>query len=248
MYPSTIVEFMKATYSWLPDQTPSNEPRNPGEIRALLTMLDRLPDERLNPTDLTSFILSIEQLKSGLAVDGGKWRPFQSTEARSVRTIYHLLDSCPDDAPAVGTSEPAFISDLDLRADLHRDLAEVNRSLHNREWKGATVPAGSILEALLLWALQHKRTAAELHAVADALRKKIDLTRRPLDRWDLFELIEYAHATELISDATNAAANLCREYRNLIHPGKTIRLKTKCNRATALLATGAVEAVINDLS
>jgi hypothetical protein len=67
-----------------------------------------------------------------------------------------LLRTCPDDAPAPSTTDPAFISDADLRADLLQDLGEVNRSLHNGEWKGATVLAGSIVEALLLWALPTK--------------------------------------------------------------------------------------------
>jgi hypothetical protein len=175
-------------------------------------------------------------------------RNFQGPESQSIRTTYRLLCNCPDEAPASSTTEPAFISDADLRADLHRDLGEIDRSLQNGEWKGATVLAGSITEALLLSALQTKKTTEELQAAATQLRKTINLTRRPLERWELHELIEYAHATGLISDATRAAANQGRDFRNLIHPGKAMRLAKKCNRATALLGVGAVDAVIEDLS
>jgi hypothetical protein len=73
------------------------------------------------------------------------------------------------------TTDPAFISDADLRTDLRQDLGEVNRPLHNGEWKGATVPAGLIVEALLLWALQNKRTNAELQAAAVRLGTSINL-------------------------------------------------------------------------
>ena len=59
----------------------------------------------------------------------------------------------------------------------------------------------------LLWALQSKRTDAELQAAAGRFGTSIDLTRRPLERWNLDELIEYAHAPSLISDSTKAAAD-----------------------------------------
>jgi hypothetical protein len=143
----------------------------------------------------------------------------------------------PDSAPAPNTTEPGFIPDADLRADLHRDLGEVNRSLQNGEWKGATVLAGSIVEAPLLWALQHKKTDVELRAAAASLG--IDLAKKPLQRWDLSELIKCAHATDLISEFARAAADLARDFRNFIHPGKAMRLAKKCNRATAHLGVGA---------
>jgi hypothetical protein len=106
------------------------------------------------------------------------------------------------------------------------------------------VLAGSIVEALLLWALQNKTTDADRQAAAGRLARSIS---RPLERWDLYELIDYAHATKLISDSTKKAADLCRDFRNFIHPGKTKRLAKRCSRSTAHLAVGAVEAVIEDL-
>jgi hypothetical protein len=246
--PSSIVSFMKTIYSWLPNDPAPSNPRNPGEVSGLLGLLDRVPEEliQLQPAEFSTFILSIEQLRTD--PEPGKWRMFNGPEREAIRNIYRLLSTCPDEATASGTTEPAFISDADLRADLHRDLAEVNRSLHNGEWKGATVLAGSIVEALLLWALQNKKTGAKLQATATQLGRKIDLKKRPLERWELHELIEYAHATSLISDSTRAAADQGRDFRNLIHPGKAMRLAKKCNRATALLGVGAVEAVIADLT
>jgi hypothetical protein len=38
-----------------------------------------------------------------------------------------------------------------------------------------------------------------------------------------------------------------RDYRNLIHPAKTIREKVRCDRGTAYVATGALEHVLSDL-
>jgi hypothetical protein len=212
-----------------------------------LALLDRLPDEliQLQPPEFSAFITSKEQLRTDL--EPPTWRLFIGPESQSLRTIYLLLRTCPDDAPASDTTDPAFVSDPDLRADLHRDLGEVNRSLNNGEWKGATVLAGAIVEALLLWALQNNTTDAELQTAATALGKEMDFARRPLDRWDLHELIEYSHATCLISEETRKAADLGRDFRNLIHPGRAMRLAKRCSRTTALLGVGAVEAVIEDL-
>jgi hypothetical protein len=246
--PSAIVSFLKTAYPWLPDQSVPADPRDPGEVSGLLVLLDRVPDElfQLGPADFAAFIAATERLRMGIVRN--EWRSFTGSEGASIRTIYRLLSTCPDAAPAAGTTDPAFISDPDLRADLRRDLGEVNRSLQNGEWKGATVLAGSIVEAVLLWALQNKKTTSDLQAAAASLGKKIDLTIRPIERWDLHELIEYAHATSLISDSTRTAADQGRDFRNLIHPGKAMRLAKKCNRATAHLGVGAVEAVIQDLS
>jgi hypothetical protein len=146
----------------------------------------------------------------------------------------------------LGTSDPAFVTDPELRADLHRDLGEANRALQNGEWKATTVLAGSIVEALLLWALQTRKTPTDIQNATAALGKAVNA--RPLDRWDLFELIESAHDTDLIGASTKAAADQAKDFRNLIHPGRAMRLAKKCNRATALLGMGAVEAVIVDLS
>jgi HJR/Mrr/RecB family endonuclease len=135
-----------------------------------------------------------------------------------------------------------------MRADLHRDLGEVNRALQNGEWKAATVLAGSILEAFLLWALKSKRNSDDIQKAAAKLGKIINLGKRSLDEWHLSDLIAFSEATGVISASTKSAADQCRDFRNLIHPGRAQRLAIKCSRATALLAVGAVEAVIGELS
>lgn len=200
-------------------------------VRGVVALIERIPEElyQTSPSDFAEFVSAVEILRAYMEEPGSS-RPVSPSQGDAIRTIHRVLQSCPDDAPATGTSDPAFIADPELRADLHRDLGEVNRSLHNGEWKGATVLAGSIVEALLLWALQTKKTPVDIQNAATALGKSINLGNRPLERWELHELIEYAHATSLISDATRATADQGRDFRNLIHPGKAIRLAQKCNR------------------
>lgn len=71
-----------------------------------------------------------------------------------VALIRQALDECPDEFPSTGTSELAFIADSDLRENLRLDVGTINTALGNGEWKSATVLAGSVIEALLLWVLQ----------------------------------------------------------------------------------------------
>jgi hypothetical protein len=254
--PSQVVPFIETLFPWVrqvrqadPDGQVSHSPMVPAHARGLMRLLDRIPEEllQLSTAEFAEWITAVEiirTLSEGLELA----RSLYSHEIRSIRSIHRLLGPCPDDAPATNTSDPAFIADPELRADLHRDLGEVNRAIQNGEWKAATVLAGSVVEALLLWALQNRKTPADIQAAARAVGKTIDLTKRPLDTWDLSELIKLARATGIISPSTRAAADQSRYFRNLIHPGRAQRLKRKCNRATALLGAGAVEAVIAELS
>ena len=43
-------------------------------------------------------------------------------------------------------------------------------------------------------------------------------------------------------------ADVTREYRNLIHPGRAERLRLKCDRAPAYTAVAALDRVVADLT
>jgi hypothetical protein len=120
------------------------------------------------------------------------------------------------------------------------------------EWKGATILAGSCCEALLLYGLQTRETKAP-GSIATAVAaiwpggnvpNAADLAHRS---WDLFSYTETAHYLGLITDTTKTELGPTRDYRNLIHPAKTMREKVRCDRGTAFVATGALEHVISDL-
>jgi hypothetical protein len=53
---------------------------------------------------------------------------------------------------------------------------------------------------------------------------------------------------KLITGDTAQLVRLAKDARNLVHPGRAARLDQKCNRATALTALAAVEAVADDLT
>ncbi len=52
----------------------------------------------------------------------------------------------------------------------------------------------------------------------------------------------------LIKPDTAARCRQTKDFRNLIHPGRALRLSQKIDRATALEAVAAVEFVVRDLT
>ena len=161
----------------------------------------------------------------------------QKLDGELIEMILVLLRNCPDQAVPASTKELLFITDNDLRESLRMDIAEVNRALTDGEWKSATVVSGSVIEAILLWALTQGTPAA-----AAASAAKLKLKVKPiLEEWVLNEYIEVAHDLGLLkSSETYDALHLARGFRNLIHPGRAIRLSLKCDRGTALAASAAL--------
>jgi hypothetical protein len=166
-----------------------------------------------------------------------------SLNGREITRLYQVLRHCPDQAVPATVTSLAFVTDPDSQGALRSDLAEVERALIDNEWKSATVVAGSVVEALLLWALNQRRSAAL--AAGSALSNP---TPAQLEYWNLHQYLEVSHGLGVIQDDTAAQLRLAKDFRNLIHPGRAIRLAKTCDRATARAAAAAVDFVIRDLT
>jgi len=97
--------------------------------------------------------------------------------------------------------------------------------LTNGEWKAATILSGSIVEALLLWALSQRTKADIQNAVSNLISPGL-LKREPasnLEGWVFHELIEVSEELKIIQAKTAIQARLAKDFRNLIHPGRNIR-------------------------
>jgi len=166
--------------------------------------------------------------------------------------IHRALRQCPDEYPPRSTAGLEFISDPDLRESMRRDVGAATRAFENAEWKAVTVLGGAAIEALLHWKLgQPPITPAQLRAAGSAVVSKGKLDKPPkdkIDNWGLQDFIEIAGQLEIIRAETVSAANLARNFRNLIYPGAAKRRAEKCDRATALSALAGLEHVIRDLS
>lgn len=229
-----------------------------GGISVIVDAIEKIATEliTLEGGEYVSFAVSLTTLKHALTRwdnEGGTYKiPVHTPGFDNVSPIILLrsaLAKCPDAAPIMGTSELNFIADIDLRNSLRLDISTSHSALIHGEWKAATVIAGSVIEALLLWSLQQKNPTD----IGNSVRNRISagkLDSNPgtnLLRWSLSPFIEVAHDLGLIRDITCEQCRIAREFRNLIHPGKTQRLGIRCTRGTAHSAIAAMEQVIEDL-
>jgi hypothetical protein len=56
-----------------------------------------------------------------------------------------------------------------------------------------------------------------------------------------------AESLEIIDEDTRVSASLAKDFRNLIHPGKSIRQQQQCDRGTAFRAVGALAHIVRDV-
>jgi hypothetical protein len=251
--PSQVVRYIDHAFpKWTSNDTEKAanlDYTHSGRVSAIVSLAERVPDHLLvlGVQEYADFIASIEVLRSCLPMWQQHGSSFQPRSGEPVRAIRRLLAKCPDEHPSPSTHELAFVTDPELRADLRLDIAAVNQALVNGEWKAATVLAGGAVEALLLWRLLQV-DSKEIAAAEAKLKRK----SRPLLEWDLHGFIEVAticpDPNPLIRPETAIQLRLAKDFRNLIHPGRAIRLSQRCSRATALAAIAGLEMVVGDLA
>ena len=230
---------------------------NTEAIMALLALIDQLPHELLPATSeqYNALVIAIAVLRN--APKRWEARPRDPVigtpggySTSPVRLLYDTLKACPDEAPAPATTDLPFITDPEYRAALRLDISNAYQALANREWKAATVLAGSVVEALLLWGIQQNLEADYQKALNEVVAK--GNVRRPrftsLEEWDLMHYIAVAEQLQTITADTAALARLAKDFRNLIHPGKVQREAQTCTRGTTMAALAAVERVIECLT
>lgn len=229
-------------------------------IAAIVALIGEIPPELivLDLPDYIQLILSLAVMRNALdmwkaRVPGTVLNVVPGHQLNPITLVRRALVKCPDEAASPETTNLAFIGDQALRDSIRLDISAANRDLINGEWKGATVLAGSAVEALLLWAIGAREAATPggVAAAVGARRTTGVLTRQPdanIERWDLHEYVEVAEELGVIGGATATQARQAKDFRNLIHPGRAARLGQKCDRATALAALAAVEFVVRDLT
>ena len=111
--------------------------------------------------------------------------------------------------------------------------------------------AGSAIEALLLWALEENTRPIDRGRAGQALAAAGVFSKKPgsnIHRWELGQFIEISVHLNIIDADTAIQTRLAQNFRNLIHPGRAIRLGQTCDRGTALSAVAAVELISRDLA
>lgn len=230
-------------------------------VAVLLSMIDNIPPRllTLRGDNLAEFSEAVESIRLAIKIwDTGKknysiqrisgrenWHPFTL-----IRKHFSTLS---DESTDPGTTSLSFISDQQFFEMLRRDITATNSALDNGEWKAATVLSGSVIEALLLDAVKRHETRNPntAQAIGQQCRTRGSIQGAiptNIDVWSLHQLIEVTNEMRLISSSTASQCRIAKDFRNLVHPGRAVRMAQTCDRATALSAVASLEHVIRDLS
>lgn len=258
--PSQIVEVIDKMFPRFKDQEPNDKRTLTANHRSLLAavseLVQQLPDELivLEGDDYIEFAASVAAIRQIQET----WKTDQTRQLEAlhglrplnpIKLLREALAKCPNEVPAPGTADLMFIKDDEFKERLRIDIGAVRHAVCNGDWKAATVLSGSVIEALLLWALQQMNQADVTTAINILIQKKTISKPDPnLEKWDLYYFKEVATEAGLIKKDSASLVDLTREYRNLIHPGRAQRLKMKCDRATAYTAIAALDKVVDDLT
>lgn len=215
-------------------------------LGAIINLADDIPMELLTVSgdDYANYVFGLESM--GAAID--RWNhhgtddpPRNLGQKSPVYLVREALGNCPDQNPSPQTADLGFIADKSLADSIRLDISSATDALHRNDFKGATVLAGSAMEALLLWKIQ----AQGISSPVPGMRRN---ARPSPEEWTLEDYIAAAKLQNLISVDTADQSRLAQNFRNLIHPGRAIRLAQTCNRGTAFGALAAVHLIVTDLT
>jgi hypothetical protein len=167
-----------------------------------------------------------------------------------IQVIYKVLAACHDSVPASSVVNLGFITDAKTRESISSEIGSVESAVRNGEWKAATVLAGSVIEALLLWRLRQFTEQERTDAMNRYLTARNLKPRPPSDplEWTLPQMIETSAELKFLRPNTLTEARQSKDFRNLIHPGRVLAFDAECNRGTAFSAMAALDFVVTDLA
>jgi hypothetical protein len=252
VYPSEVVRFVA---QYFPEAAEEIEPttvkhfalpwRKKGFVRALVELTEALPQDLIN-LQADSYCA----LLSGVAALHTALEGWSHPEEHAIQwldgignpltIVWRELSKCSDEGPvARDVADLGFIPDAELKNVLMIDIGSVETALQHGEWKAATVLAGSVVEALLLWVVLQRHNPTQFETSFKNRFPKEGHAAEP-QRWDLHQLIQVASDLQEINGETAQAAALAQNFRNLIHPGRAERLAMRADRGTAYSAVAAV--------
>jgi hypothetical protein len=127
-----------------------------------------------------------------------------------------------------------FVTEPSFRASLESDYRELIRCLEGGAWKAVHVLAGSVVEAIL-----------GDYLIGIDYQKKTG--KDPL-KMELGPIISACKDEKIIAERTADLSSVVRSYRNLIHPGRIVRLREKIDGKTAAIAKHLVDVVAEEVA
>lgn len=126
-----------------------------------------------------------------------------------------------------------FINNDSYREILIRDFEELEKCIIAEASKAVVVLSGSIIESIFVeYFISNPPTGK---------------TKEQVLRLKLFQLIDLAEETGLISKKIKELSSVVRDYRNYIHPAKEIRMNEFIDMDTATIAYSLLKLIINEV-
>ena len=233
--------------------------RNVDAVAGLVRLLDEIPGRLLTfgREQHACWIAAVEGLRRALqaiehiSLDVRSYPVHGVVACDSLNVMLVLRDAlaqCPDELPAPEIAGLEFIEDAALRADLSMDIDHVRGAFARDDFKSATVIAGAVVEALLLWGIQ--KCGSERWEPAAAKKGIRQWTRdhNGPEHWSLEDYLKIVPDLDMVGSETLVQCKLAQGFRNLIHPGRQQRKQFKCDRGMALSTEAALEHVVRDLT
>lgn len=262
--PSQVVAAIEHTYDWAKRAADGQQafggslgPSHAPTVGMLLGLLRSIPEELLPVDPEGSLVIEAAKgaMEGALASWSGAPHPGAAAQLGAskvfgdkhpVVAVLLALRECKDEGPSSATPGMSFIKDDAARQSLGVDVATAYRAYGNGEYKAATVLAGAVVEAILLWRTKEVAAPAFQAAVVahDTAQPSRKLAGRDPEQWDLTDLISVANDLRIIDSQTRASCDLCREFRNLIHPGRVLRTGADASKATALAGLAAMQKLL----
>lgn len=124
-----------------------------------------------------------------------------------------------------------FITDEDFRISLEKDFKELNLCIQTGAYKASVVIAGSIVEAVLID-----------YVIAENI-----VTREDALKLDFGKVLSLCKDKKIISDKTSDLSSVIKGYRNLIHPGRSLRLNESVDKDSAEVSKALVNIVLTEV-
>ncbi len=182
----------------------------------------------------------------------------QNNLARAKKLIYEKAEAeidaisqaiTMDELEAIGYSNDfcrklSAIQDIDMRDILQRDMRECAIAVVAGQDKMATIMCGSIIEALLILQIKEK---GFLKYDISAISNSKKATNYPVSDMGLNELLYVADKESIIDKSNYHLGHYVRDYRNVVHPAKEIRMTQDINHGNVITMWAVLRRLVLDL-
>lgn len=216
------------------------------QLASVIAVVDAIPDALLPASadryaQLTTIVARMRFVQESWAGVDQRSSSGATLPQRDLFELLEILSELSDEEEPPSTEALGFIDDSAFEREMLIDQMAAIRSLDVGLFKSATVLAASFVEAALLYMIQ-RLDADELELVKGrvATHKKLSDLKNPPLKWHLESYLEVALEATIISKAARDQGMLCKDFRNLVHPGRAVSLNQRCDRGTAHAALAAM--------